>query len=78
MWNLKKNDTTELICKIEIDSQTENKHMVTKGGNGGGINQEFGINRYTTIYKIEKQQGPIVQHRELYSIAYNNIKWKRI
>ena len=26
-----------------------------------GINQEFGINIYTTIYKIHKQQGPTVQ-----------------
>ena len=25
----------------------------------------------TTIYKIEKQQGPTVQHRELYSISCN-------
>ena len=28
MWNLK-NDTNEFIYKIEIDSQTENKLMVT-------------------------------------------------
>ena len=27
----------------------ENKLMVTKGGSGGGINQEFGINRYTLL-----------------------------
>ena len=31
MWNLKKNDTSELICKTEIDSQIENKLMVNKG-----------------------------------------------
>ena len=43
-------------------------------GGGGGINQEFGINRqHTTIYKIDKQQGPTVQHRELYSISCNNL-----
>ena len=30
MWNLKKNGTNELIYKTEIDSQTENKLMVTK------------------------------------------------
>ena len=24
----------------------------------GGINQEFGINRYTTVYTIDNQQGP--------------------
>ena len=25
----------------------------------------------STIYKTDKQQGPTVQHRELYSIFYN-------
>ena len=31
MWNLKKNDTNELIYKTEIDfTDTENKFMVTK------------------------------------------------
>ena len=25
----------------------------------------------TTIYKIDKQKGPTVQHRELYSISYD-------
>ena len=33
----KKNDTNELIYKTEIDPQTENKLMVTKGERGGGI-----------------------------------------
>ena len=27
---------------------------------------------------MDKQQGPIVQHRELYSMPYNKPKWKRI
>ena len=31
----KKNDTNELIYKTEIDPQTENKLMVTKGEGGG-------------------------------------------
>ena len=30
MWNLK-NSTNELIDKMETDSQTENKPIVTKG-----------------------------------------------
>ena len=30
------------------------------------------INRYTLLY-IKKQQGPSVQHRELYLISYNNL-----
>ena len=34
MWNLK-NGTKEVIYKTEIDLQTENKYMVTKGEQGG-------------------------------------------
>ena len=33
MWNLK-NNTNEFIYKTETDSQTESKHMVTKGERG--------------------------------------------
>ena len=40
MWNLKIDDTNELIYKTERLSDIENKLMVTKGvrGVGGGIN----------------------------------------
>ena len=37
-----------------------------------GINQEFGIKIHTTIYKIDNQQGPTIQHRKLYPIFCNN------
>ena len=49
MWNLK-NDINELIYKIEIGSQTENKLMVTQGDGELEVNQEFGINIYTIPY----------------------------
>ena len=51
MWTLK-NNTNSTIQKIETDSQTEkkNKLLVTKGENqGGGINQEHGVNRYKVL-----------------------------
>ena len=32
----------------------------------------------TTIYKTDNQQGPTVQHRELYSIFCDNLYEKRI
>ena len=39
----------------------ENKLMVTKEETlEGGINDEFGINIYTILYKIDNQQGPTV------------------
>ena len=59
MWNLKKNDTNELIYKAEID--IENKLMVNKREKG--VRDKSGV-RYqqiqTTIYKTDKQQDPTV------------------
>ena len=47
-----KSDTNKLIYKTEIDSQKENRFMVTKGKSGrdGGINYRFGINIHTLLY----------------------------
>ena len=46
MWTLK-NNTNESIYKTEIDSDMENKRMVTKGERDGGrMNWDYGINRY--------------------------------
>ena len=36
MWNLKKNDTNELIYKTETGSQTQKTNMVTTGKEGVG------------------------------------------
>ena len=33
---------------------------------------------YTTIYKIDSQQGPTVKHRKPYSILFNNLYEERI
>ena len=54
--------------------------MVTRGeGLGGGIDWTFGIGMYTLLYlKIDNQQGPTVQHREICSIFCNNLNGKRI
>ena len=45
---IEKNDTNELINTTETD--IENKVMVTRRVTEGGINQEFGIIRYTHYY----------------------------
>ena len=64
MWNKKKtNDTNELMYKIEIDSQILKTNLwLPKEKCVGGINQE--LETHTTIYEIDNQQGPMVQHRE--------------
>ena len=74
MWNLKKNDTNELITE---QKQTHRFRKQTygyqRGKVGRGINQEFGTNIHTTTYKIDNQQGPTVQHRELCLIFWDNL-----
>ena len=69
MQNLKY-DANELIYRI--DSQTQKTNLwLPKGKEGWGeVNQELEIGRYKLLYK-NKQQGPTVQHRELYSVSYN-------
>ena len=50
MWNLKKNYKDEHTYKTNRLTDIENKLMVTKGERvRGGINLEFGINRYTLL-----------------------------
>ena len=43
---------------------------------GGGINYELENNIHTAIYKVDYQQGPTVQHRELYSVSVITYKGK--
>ena len=47
--------------------------MVAKGEGGGG---RAGVGVWdeqmqTIIYRVDKQQGPTVEHRELYSISWD-------
>ena len=72
MWNLKK-DTNEFIYKAEIVTDIESKFMVTKeegGRNKLGVRDQH---VHSTKYKIDNQQGPTVQHRELYPVSCNNL-----
>ena len=47
--------------------------MVTKGERGGDKLGDWDRHIHTTTYKIDNQQGPTVQHSELYTISYNNL-----
>ena len=49
MWNLK-NATNKLICKTETDSQRTIFWLPEGKDDGGGIDWEFGIDRYTLLY----------------------------
>ena len=50
MWNLKKNDTNELIYKTVIDLHRKKTYGYQRGKGGEEINWEFGINRYILLY----------------------------
>ena len=83
-WNLKKNDTNELIYKTELDSQTQKRNLWLPQGKGGG-RDKLGIQdeqKHSIMHKIDKQQGPTVQHRELYVqylvMTYNGKEFKYI
>ena len=51
MWNIKY-DINELIYKTETDSQTQKTNLWLPKGKrmGGGINQDFDINRHKLPY----------------------------
>ena len=78
MWNLKK------MIQMNLFTKQKQAHRYRKQIYGyqrrkgwGRINQEFGISRYKLLYiKIEKQQGPTVQHMELCSIFCSNLSEK--
>ena len=70
---ISKNDISELIYRTETESQTQKTNLWLPKGTVGMGGQEFRINIHTTIYKIDKQQGPTEQYRELYSVSYNKL-----
>ena len=47
------------------------------GGQVGGGQTVWSKQIYTIIYGMDKQQGPTVQHRELYPISCAKSQWKR-
>ena len=50
--------------------------MVMKGEGGRDKRRVGDQHIHSSIYKIDNQQGPTVQHRELYSIFCNNYMGK--
>ena len=47
--------------------------MVTRGERRGDKLGVWDEHIHTTMYKIDNQQGPTVEHRELYSVSCNNL-----
>ena len=72
MWNLKY-DTNEPIYETETESWTQRTEwcLPRRRGLGEGWSGSLGLADVSFIYRMDKQQGPTVQHRELYSISYD-------
>ena len=65
MWNLKRNDTNELITK---QKETHRLSLWLPGGKNG-VKDTQGIwngHVHTAIFKTDSQQGPTVQHMKLF------------
>ena len=76
----KKDDVNELFYKTGTDSQTLKTNLCLPKGKGVGMDRLgvwFGP-MHTSVYGADSQQGPAVQHRELYSVLYDNPYGQRI
>ena len=69
-WNLKY-DTGELIYETETDSQREQTCGCQEGG--GVRVWVCGWQMQTIIHRMDKQKGPTVEHRELYSTSCDEL-----
>ena len=63
---------------LSMKQKQNHRHREQTGGcQGGGMGWEregvggWGQQMWAFIYRMDKQQGPTVQHRELYSISYD-------
>ena len=74
MWNLKY-DTNEHINKTDSETQRTDLWLPRWGqGSGGWVRDGLGVQgqqMQTIIYRMDKQQGPTVEHRELYSVSWD-------
>ena len=70
-WNLKY-DINEHIYETKTDSQIQRTDLWMPRGRGEEGLGVWDQQMQTIIYRMDKQQCPTVQHRELYSISYNN------
>ena len=61
----------ELTYKTEIGSQTQKTNLWLPKGKVGGRDKlgVWGQQMQTVMYRMDNQQGPTAQHRELYSIS---------
>ena len=65
MWNLN-DDTSEPTDETETDSQTTDWRFLRRGG---GSIRSLGLADANYSHRMDKQQDPTIQLKELYSIS---------
>ena len=65
------------IRNKDSDVEKKTECMDTKGSRGV-LNWEIGTDMYTTVYKIENQWEPTVEHMELYAMLCDDLNGKKI
>ena len=79
MWNLNYNTNQYNLWTKNRLTDIENSLVVAKGAGVGSKGlRTWGAQRWTVIYRKDKQQGPTIQHRELYPTSCDIPQWKRI
>ena len=66
---ISKRNTNECTCKTETDSQIQKTNYWLPNSRG---KREGKLEHKTNTYKIDKQRGYIIYHRELLPLSYNN------
>ena len=77
MWN-PKYSTSKPIYRTETPTDIENSSVVAKGCGGMGRTGSLGLVDANYYVSKDKQRGPAVQHRELYSVSWDRPRWKTI
>ena len=76
MWNLKKkNDTNELTCKTERDSQTQRMNLLLLEGRMGGRDSQgvWDGHVHKVIFKMDNKHVSIIQHIDPCSMLYGSL-----
>lgn len=67
---------------LSTEQKQPHRHTERTGGQGGRevrrMDWKFRPSRCRLIFRMEKQQGPCVKHRELYSRSWDKPQWKII
>ena len=77
-WTGKRNYTKELTYKIDLENETYGCWWGVGGGGGRDSEGAWDGHGYTVILKMNNQQGPTVQHRELCSVLCGSLDGRRV